>query len=425
MRAATCDIVGHREVRGSYDDMTVINLLRRTWIASLGIVVTAIAVGATYTFTRTPVFDAQATVRVVVDVDGTDASPTQAARYARGQLSTFVQEMTSDDVLSDIADRLELSGPRSLAGTLTAANPRTTSLIHLRAEAPTAHSSAALANAAAEVLLERIEVFDELDGESWLMRGAIAAPASEPGTPHAPNHALNLAVATLIGIIIGSAVLISIDRATRRIRTRRDIERMTDRPVIATLPSDPLARVAALESTVAEFGFLDPTASSTFAFISVGRRSSVPEDVARRLTAQERDVAYIAPVEGAPGDGLGSILAGERKLIDVIQEKPEHQFFIPWGRIPPNPADAYTSERMTSTLEILGRDVDVIILNVPATALTPTALGIARSPRVNTILVAQTNRTRTRELRRALDAARIDGAAVRGIVLDETSGTDA
>lgn len=405
--------------------MTAINLLRRTWVASLGIVVIAVAVGATYTFTRAPVFDAQATVRVVVDVDGTDASPTQAARYAQGQLSTFVQEMTSDDVLSEVADRTELSGPSSLAGALTAANPRTTNLIHFRAEAPTAPASAALANTAAEVLLERIEVFDELDGESWLMRGTISSPASEPGAPQAPNHALNLAVAALIGIIVGLVVSITIDRATRRIRTRRDIERMTDRPVLASLPSDALARDAALESTVTEFGFLDPTASSTFAFISVGPRGSVPADVARRLAAQDRDVAYIAPSEEASGDGLGSILAGERKLIDVIQQISHHHFFIPWGRIPPNPADAYTSERMTSTLEILSRDVEFIILNVPATVPMPMAFGVARSPRVNTILVVQTNRTRTRELRRALDTARLDGVAVRGIMLDELSGSDA
>jgi capsular exopolysaccharide synthesis family protein len=90
------------------------------------------------------------------------------------------------------------------------------------------------------------------------------------------------------------------------------------------------------------------------------------------------------------------------------------------GKLPPNPAELLTSQKMSHFLEMLNQEFDLILIDTPpvlsvtdAAALAPCMDGV--------ILVAKPGVTRLRDFGQALEQLRNVNARVLGVVLNEVN----
>jgi Mrp family chromosome partitioning ATPase len=88
------------------------------------------------------------------------------------------------------------------------------------------------------------------------------------------------------------------------------------------------------------------------------------------------------------------------------------------GKLPPNPAELLTSQKMAQFLEMLNREYDMILLDTPPVLNVTDA--VALSTKVDgTILVAKPGVTKLKDFQQALEQLKAVGAHVLGVVLNE------
>jgi capsular exopolysaccharide synthesis family protein len=68
------------------------------------------------------------------------------------------------------------------------------------------------------------------------VQGVVITPAAAPRSPATPNHLVDLAVAVFVGLSLGIGSAILRDRMDDRLRGPEDVETQAGRPVLATIP---------------------------------------------------------------------------------------------------------------------------------------------------------------------------------------------
>jgi non-specific protein-tyrosine kinase len=90
------------------------------------------------------------------------------------------------------------------------------------------------------------------------------------------------------------------------------------------------------------------------------------------------------------------------------------------GKLPPNPAELVGSEKMRSILEVVGKMVDIAILDTPPILAVTDAAALA--PRTDgVIMVIKPGITKTGAARQAVDLLRRGGANILGVVLNDVN----
>jgi capsular exopolysaccharide synthesis family protein len=275
-----------------------------------------------------------------------------------------------------------------------------------------------------------------------------------PLTPSSPNIPLNLALGALVGLAIGIGIAVLRAVLDTRIRTPRDVELVTDSPLIGAIAYDPKAKERPL---IVHADPLSPRAESFRAlrtnlqFLDMGGRSafvvtsSVPSegkstttinlaialaDAGKRVALIDADlrkpkVADYLGIEG--GVGLTDVLIGRTRLGDVMLPWGKRSLYVlPAGKIPPNPSELLGSKQMHTLLEVLERDFDVVLCDAPP-LLPVTDAAILAKATSGAIVVVAASRTNRHQLTRAVEALGTAGAGIAGIVLAmvPTRGPDA
>ena len=133
-----------------------------------------------------------------------------------------------------------------------------------------------------------------------------------------------------------------------------------------------------------------------------------------------------------PRPGLSNFLSGvvdqdytgEKGNIDnYIQETHvDNLFLIAAGSVPPNPSELLVSSKMSSIIDKLRKQFDIIIFDAPPALIVADALIIARLVDFS-ILVAAQNATRKEDLSKAKAAIENVGGKVAGAVLNKVQIT--
>ena len=271
------------------------------------------------------------------------------------------------------------------------------------------------------------------------MRDALASYA-----PVSPNVQLNLALGVLVGLAFGVGIAVLRAVLDNRMRSPRDVEALTDRPLIGAIPRDPKAKerplilhadphnppVRGVPIAAHNLQFLEMDGGHTYVITS-----SIPTegksttsinlaialaDSGKRVALLDTDlrkpkVAEYLGVEG--GTGLTDVLIGRARVADVLLPWGGRSLFVlPAGKIPPNPSELLGSERMQKLLEALGEEFDIVLCNAFPAAAGDRCRG-ALSSTSGAIMVVAVGRTTTNELDGALEALETVGSKVAGVVL--------
>ena len=158
--------------------------------------------------------------------------------------------------------------------------------------------------------------------------------AEAPREPSSPKPVLNAALGLFFGLLLAAGLVALAEALDRRLRDRKDVEAIFDRPLLAALPEDappssyqilranldhltpdePLRSIA-ITSALAEEGKSTVAAALATAEAQAGKTTLLVEcDLYRPILATRM---------GVPGEpGLGDYLAGAAKLAESTHELP-------------------------------------------------------------------------------------------------------
>lgn len=124
--------------------------------------------------------------------------------------------------------------------------------------------------------------------------------------------------------------------------------------------------------------------------------------------------------------GLSNFLVGLNNAGEVLQrlDKNSNLYAITSGDIPPNPSELVSSDRMVATIEVMSKNFDYIILDLPPVNAVADALAVSKMTD-GMIMITRKKYSNQRDLNEAMRQLKIVGANVLGFVVtdDDSKGS--
>ncbi|MBB2975543.1 capsular exopolysaccharide synthesis family protein [Microbacterium endophyticum] len=433
-----------------------IRILRKNWLIIVIATLVGIGAAAGYSLTRTPMYEASSTVFVSAQGGASISELQQGNTFTQARVSTYTSLATKPIVLNQVIADLRLEGTASdLAQKVSATNALNTLLITITVTDADPIMAADIANAVSASLTTAVETVETpADGTASPVKLTRVQDAISPNGPSSPDVPLNLALGALVGLALGLGFAILRTALDNKVRNARDVEQLTDRPIIGAIPFDSKAserpliihadpqnpRAEAFRAFRTNLQFLEMDGGHSFVVTSSmpseGKSTTTVNlaialaDAGKRVALIDTDLRkpktseYLG-IEG--GVGLTDVLIGRARVSDVMLPWGNRPLYVlPAGKVPPNPSELLGSKQMAQLLEGFSRDFDVVLLDAPP-LLPVTDAAILAKGTTGAIVVVAAGRTSTHQFEGALEALATVGAKVGGIVLTmvPTRGADA
>lgn len=435
-----------------------IRILSKSWILIVLLVLVGVGAASAYSILQTPQYSATSKVFVSTQTAGTTSELAQGNTFTVQRVKTYSDLVGTPIVLLPVIGDLQLDiTSDQLAGRITASAPLDTSIIDVTVTDDDPVLASEIANATSESLTSVVGVIEKPDGDDTVspVKLTLAQRASIPSVAVSPNVPVNIALGGLVGLALGLGLAVLRETLETRIRNERDVQSITDTPILGGIVFDPKAqsrplivqadprspRAESFRTLRTNLQFLDADRTDrsfvvTSSIESEGKSTTganlaiALSDAGSRVLLVDADlrrpkVSDYMGLEGAVG--LTDVLIGRAELKDVVQQWGRRELFVlPAGHIPPNPSELLGSDRMSHLISEFNRAFDVVIYDTPP-LLPVTDAAILAKTVGGTLLVVAAGRTHKNQLKGALSALENVGAPVSGLVLTmlPTKGPDA
>lgn len=290
----------------------------------------------------------------------------------------------------------------------------------------------------------------------------IVQTAEPPESPSIPKTGQNLTIGIFLGLLLGIAMALLMERFDRRLREPSDLEDVFQLPLLASIPessallfgADPTVATRELPQVEAEaFQML----RARLRYFNVDREvkvvlatSAAPDD---GKSTTSWNLAAIAAETGssailveadfrrptaarrhqlAPAPGLAELLTHQASIDSVIQHLPvgagilgggigANLDVITSGSPPPSPADLLGSEEMKLLLRTLAERYDMVIVDAPPILVIADPIPLTGMVD-GVIVVARLNKTTTDQAESLRQQLENLGAPVLGVVANRVRG---
>lgn len=433
-----------------------IRILHKNWLIIAVTTVVAVAAAVGYSLLTPPVYTASAKVFVSTASADSAADLNSGNSFTQQRVRTYADLVKTAAVLQPTIDDLGLPlSVEQLRPNVSASAPLNTTVIDITVNEGDAVYATQLATAVAQqlaVVVEKLETTNKSQGSP--VRLSIVQEAEVPRSTSSPRIKLNVALGLLLGLAggVGLALLRSV--LDTRIHNEKDLERITDVPILGGIVFDPKTKTRPLVIHADPHG---PRAESfrtlrtNLQFLDVGRperafvvtsampaegKSTTSANLAIALAESGANVLLVdADLRKPKLDGYLGIEGGVG-LTDVIIGRVEYQDAVQrWGTtsldvlasgpIPPNPSELLGSAAMSTLIDAVVSQYDFVLFDAPPLLPVTDAAILARLVG-GCLVVAASGKTRATQLDAALDALVTVGAPQSGLVLTmlPTSGPD-
>lgn len=435
-----------------------IRILRKSWVLIVILAVAGVGAAAAYSLLQTPEYSASSKVFVSTSSGQTANDLAQGNNFTVQRVKTYSDLATTPIVLLPVIADLKLNmTAQELAQKISVSAGLDTTIIEVSVTDESPTEAAEIANAIASSLREAVERIETpaTEGATSPVMLTLVQQAEAPQEPVSPRVGLNIVLGGLIGLALGLGTAVLREALDNRIRNERDVELITEAPIIGAIAFDTKAKQRPL---IVQADPRSPRAESfrtlrtNLSFLEVGERgrtfvitSSIQSegksttganlaislaDSGARVLLVDADlrrpkIAEYMGIEG--GVGLTDVLIGKAELLDAVQPWGRAKLFVlPAGKIPPNPSELLGSQAMSKLLAIFEREFDAVIFDAPP-LLPVTDAAILAKGVGGAIVIVAAGRTHKNQLRGAVDALDKVGAPISGIVLTmmPTKGPDA
>ncbi|HVL81304.1 MAG TPA: polysaccharide biosynthesis tyrosine autokinase [Actinomycetota bacterium] len=427
---------------------------KRLWLAA-GVAAVVVGLAVAYSVTATPRYEA--TARLLVgqsQISRTEVQQgVQIALLSQQLLETYADLIKRRPIAEKAVEEAGLPvQPADLAERLRAEPVGNTLGIELSYRTTDPVLAQRVVNAVAEAFVSEVERLETPGAGEAAVKVTVVEPAMQPDEPVSPKPVRNVAIALVLGALLGSGAAVLGEQLDVRVKSRERAEELLGVPVLASIPRirgerdgvylerDPQSptaeafrkmrtavrflevehpiRTLVVTSPFAGEGKTTNATNLAVAFAQAGVRTVLVEADLRRPTLHRAFPTH-------RDRGLTTYLVARATLDDSVVETPVKGLAVlPAGAIPPNPAELLASKQMTDVLERLGRRFDLVIVDTPP--ILPVADASALVPRVDgVILVIRAGQTRDDRVKEAGELIRKVGGRLLGSVMNgQKAGRD-
>lgn len=428
-------------------------VIRHHWLVIAAIALLAGSAAFTASSLMTPGYEARSQLFVSVHGGDSVTDLAQGNSFSERRVSSYVTLATSSKVLNQVIEELhlEMSAAR-LKQLIHVSSPAQTVLIDIAVENGDPKLAHAIANAAAEQLINEVGVVEgsAADGES-LVTISVVEDAITPTTPVTPNVPRNTALGFLVGALAGVIVAICRKVFDTRIRDRAGLSSTTDLSTLGSILAEPELEKRPLAiltephgvraehfrqlRTQLQFTNVDQESQSVLVTSCIpgeGKSSTsinlalILAEAGGRVLLIDADlrrprVADYLHLEGAVG--LTTVLSGRVGVDDAIQKvgTGNQLHVLTAGRIPPNPSELLGSATMERLLCSLETQYDTIIIDAPPVIPVTDPAVLASKVSGVMLVVSVDGRLRREQLTEGIEKLSQVGARVLGMTLNRVS----
>lgn len=208
----------------------IFHTLKKRFGMIVGITVAAIVIAAIISFyVITPMY--QATTQILVNQQSTQQQQVTTSEIQTNLqlINTYSEIIKSPAILDIVNEQLDLNMTAAeLASKITVANANNSQIVSVSVQDEKHAVATDIVNTIATVFQEEIADLMNVDNVN------ILSPAmhSEEPSPVSPNKVLNMAIAAVLGLMIGVGLAFLLEYLDTTVKTEKDIEELLDLPVI-------------------------------------------------------------------------------------------------------------------------------------------------------------------------------------------------
>jgi succinoglycan biosynthesis transport protein ExoP len=378
----------------------------------------------------------------IVSITAISSGPAVAARVANVYASEFVSSQRTVSLRNATEAESELKAQiRSTAQQIKA----------LRRTRKLASEETGLINQEAVLRVQLSQI--EVGGAAATGALTVVTPAQPPAAPSSPKPVRDALLGVAAGLVLGLAMAFLRDSLDDAVSTKEAAEEISGSPVLAAVPmvsswrkrDRPLVVSLARPSSPVTESFRSLRTSLQFARQEHELRTILVTSPAA-AEGKTSTLANLGAVFAQTGQqvlmiscdlrkprlgaffgideqaGLTTAILGERSVEDLIQPTPgtDNLWLLPSGPTPPNPAEVLNGARLQEILARLRGAFDLVLIDSPP--VLPVTDAVVLSKDVDaTVLVVAAYRTRSGDLRRAVEKLAQVDARVVGVVLNEAT----
>ena len=425
-----------------------LRVLRKRWRLIVAVLLACVLAGSCYVLTRTKMYEATAQIFVSTS-GGADASAVDLAQgnnFTEARVQSYTSVADSPTVTAAVVDELNLViSPEALARKITADAPQNKVLINLHVIDRDPAEAARLANAVAAQFSSVVETLEQTaNALSSPVKLTVTHPAGTPSSPVSPRPTLDLAIAVVVGLLLGLGVALLRELLENTVKDPSELTAHSGLPVLGVVPWDKKAPDSPISFRADAYGgraegFRQMRTNLQFVGVDhapklIAVTSALPgegkthtalnlaaalAEAGQRVCLVEADLRRptVAKALGIVGDvGMTSVLIGRATVEDVVQDIGDNLSVIASGQVPPNPSELLNSETFHRTLERVRELFDVVVIDTAP--LLPVADGsqIAAIAEA-TLLTVRAGKTTREQISRAIETLRNVGVTPVGVVL--------
>ncbi|MGW5607997.1 polysaccharide biosynthesis tyrosine autokinase [Streptomyces sp. NPDC003753] len=434
--------------------------LARRWPTVAVCLVLAVGAALAATNLSTPVYEARTQLFVATRTGDDSAQLNQGQSFSQARVQSYAAIVATRQVTEPVVKELRLrSTPEELASRITAVAPLNTVLIDITVRDTAPQRAARIANAVAARFISVVEQLETpkrpAGTKQSKKKGAggddtpvspvslgVTQEAVAPVVPVSPRPLLNLGAGVLAGLLLGAGLVALREVLDTTFKTGEALGEFLSLPDLGTIPYDRNAPRRPLVSTDGhskraeafrklrtnlQFSQVDDPPRIILVTSSVPGEGKTNTSVNLALSLAEAGVSTclvdgdlrrpsVASTFGLVQDaGLTTVLIGQARIEDVMQQVGGGLSVLAGGAVPPNPTELLASVRMKEVLRELADTYEVVIIDTAPLLPVADTVGLA-SLSQGTLLVVRAAKTNRDQVRTAVESLERVGVRVLGTV---------
>lgn len=207
-------------------------LRKRLWLISLITIIAGIVSGVTSFFVLTPVYESKTQILVNQAKNDEQLYNAQTVQTNVQLISTYNDIITSPAILDKVIKELKLEkSAQSLSGQIEVKNGQNSQVAQIVVQDTSAKRATEIANMTASVFKKEVPRIMNVDNVSVLSKATLG----ESANPVKPQPLLNIAIAVVVGLMVGIGLSFLLEYLDNTLKTEQDIENLLELPLMGVI----------------------------------------------------------------------------------------------------------------------------------------------------------------------------------------------